>query len=284
MRCDDMYLKKHNAKPTPFAGRANAVFDADRGRSTNRSRARARLRPSATTSGPSRICCATTASSATPTVAARRTRGLFPDKLSDLPEEIRTVYIAVEIRRDAFRHTRAAGVRIRTRIRNEIFDRAVRGAADSNATLRAQVIRIARLWQRELSGVGAPVPRFGVGYIDHIVPVYINAARSAELEPLVDQFAVLVENLDSVVLAVADEEPAAGIESERVDHIEFPWPIDEAELRIPNASTGLAGRRVAWLYPWAASTELLPTQPPWRKAPEAGLFPTGLTLSRKRTK
>src|SRR5262249_14735358 len=65
------------------------------------------------------------------------------------------------------------------------------------------------------------VPRFGVGHVDHVVLVDVHAAWSAKLKPLGNECAVLVKDLDSVVLAVADEQPAAGIESQGMDHIEL---------------------------------------------------------------
>src|SRR6185295_18425973 len=42
-----------------------------------------------------------------------------------------------------------------------------------------------------------------------------------ELEPLRDELAVLVEDLDAVVLTVADKQPAPGIEDECVDKVEL---------------------------------------------------------------
>jgi hypothetical protein len=38
-----------------------------------------------------------------------------------------------------------------------------------------------------------------------------------------NEFAVLVKDLDSVGLTVADEQPALGIEGRGVDHMEFTW-------------------------------------------------------------
>jgi hypothetical protein len=55
------------------------------------------------------------------------------------------------------------------------------------------------------------VSRFGVGHIDHVVLVDVHAAWPAKLKPLGNECAVLVKDLDSIVLAVADEQPAAGM-------------------------------------------------------------------------
>ena len=63
--------------------------------------------------------------------------------------------------------------------------------------------------------------RFGVGHVDHVVLVDEDAARPAELRPLVDELAVLIEDLDPVVVAIADEQPAARIDRERVRLIEL---------------------------------------------------------------
>ena len=55
----------------------------------------------------------------------------------------------------------------------------------------------------------------------HVVPVDVDAARPAELLPLIEELAVLVEDLDAVVLAVADEQPPLRIDRERVRHVEL---------------------------------------------------------------
>ena len=43
------------------------------------------------------------------------------------------------------------------------------------------------------------------------------------MEPLGDKPAVLVKDLNTVVLTVTNKQPALGVESESVDHIEFSW-------------------------------------------------------------
>src|SRR5262249_26077453 len=112
---------------------------------------------------------------------------LLLHELSDVSEKIRTVYVAFKIRGHAFRHARSARVWIGTRIRYEGCDGTVRGAADANAALRARVKGITGLRQRQLSGVGPAVPRFGIGDVDHVVPVDVHAAWPSKLEPLGDE-------------------------------------------------------------------------------------------------
>ena len=51
--------------------------------------------------------------------------------------------------------------------------------------------------------------RFGIGDVDHVVLVDEDTARAAELELLVDIVSILIENLDAVVLAIADEKASA---------------------------------------------------------------------------
>ena len=87
-------------------------------------------------------------------------------------------------------------------------DLAVLGAADADAALPAVVVLRHRLG-------------FRVGDVDHVVLVDEDAARPAELLPLVDELAVLIEDLDAVVVAIADEEPALRVDRERVRLIEF---------------------------------------------------------------
>src|SRR5213593_4561637 len=53
------------------------------------------------------------------------------------------------------------------------------------------------------------------------VLIDVNPARPAELFPLCDELAVLVEDLDPVVVPVADEQPAFGIHRERVRLVEL---------------------------------------------------------------
>jgi hypothetical protein len=48
-----------------------------------------------------------------------------------------------------------------------------------------------------------------------------DAARPPELRPLVEEHAGLIENLNAVVVAIGDEEPAARIHSKGVRHVEL---------------------------------------------------------------
>jgi L-asparaginase len=99
--------------------------------------------------------------------------------------------------------------------------RYVDGAPNADAALCAWVEAITGLRQRQPSDVGPSVPRFRVGDIEDVVPVNVQAAWPAELEPLRNEIAVLVEDLNPVILTVADEQPASGIESEGVDYVEL---------------------------------------------------------------
>src|SRR5215831_16777911 len=120
---------------------------------------------------------------------------LLLHEFSDISKKIRTVHIAFKIRGHAFRNARSARIRIWTRVRDEGCDGTVHGAADANAALRARVKGITGLWQRQLSGVGPAVPRFGIGDVDHVVPVDMHAAWPAKLEPPGNELAVLIEDL-----------------------------------------------------------------------------------------
>src|ERR1043166_3739907 len=58
--------------------------------------------------------------------------------------------------------------------------------------------------------------RLGIGDVDGVVPGDEDAARPPELPPFVENTAVLIENLDPVVLAIAAEQPAARADGNRV--------------------------------------------------------------------
>src|SRR5438046_1816605 len=79
---------------------------------------------------------------------------LFLHEFSNRSEEIRTVYIALGVHGNTFRHTRTTRVWIRTRIGNQVLDRTVPGASNSNAPLTARIVSIAGRRQSGLSGVG----------------------------------------------------------------------------------------------------------------------------------
>src|SRR5215510_15060361 len=92
---------------------------------------------------------------------------------------------------------------------NERRDLAVLGAADAQTALEAGVLGVVGL---------------GIGDIDGVVLVDEDAARPTELLPFREEFSVLVEDLDTAVGAVADEQPSARIHGERVRHVEFARP------------------------------------------------------------
>ena len=50
--------------------------------------------------------------------------------------------------------------------------------------------------------------RLRIGDVDVVLRVDVDAARTAELVPRVEQLAVLIEDLDPVVAAIADEQAA----------------------------------------------------------------------------
>src|SRR5687768_4384908 len=64
--------------------------------------------------------------------------------------------------------------------------------------------------------------RFRVDRIQRVGAVDEQAADPAELAPRVEEFAVLVEDLDAMVPAVGDDEASARIEGERVRRPELP--------------------------------------------------------------
>src|SRR5439155_26540669 len=65
------------------------------------------------------------------------------------------------------------------------------------------------------------VPCLGVGDVDCIILVDEYAARPAKLFPLGDEVSVLIEDMDAVVLTVADEQPSSRIEGKRVNAVEL---------------------------------------------------------------
>jgi hypothetical protein len=84
-------------------------------------------------------------------------------------------------------------IRIYLGIWNEGSDRAGCGAPDSDTSPPARVIC---------------APRFRIGYIDDVVLIDEDSAWPPELRPLRDEGPILVENLNAVVSAIANENPA----------------------------------------------------------------------------
>src|SRR5215470_5593673 len=102
----------------------------------------------------------------------------------------------------------AGAGRLFDRIGNECRHGSSLGAANPNAALPAVVISRDRLG-------------FGIRDIDHVALVDEDAARPAELGPLVDELAILIENLDAVVAAVANEQAALRVHRDRVRPVKF---------------------------------------------------------------
>src|SRR5262249_18478572 len=51
-----------------------------------------------------------------------------------------------------------------------------------------------------------------------------NTARRSKLRPLIDEVAVLVENLNAMVAAIAHKQPPAGAEEYRMRYVELAGP------------------------------------------------------------
>src|SRR5262245_63167332 len=110
-------------------------------------------------------------------------------------------HVAVFVSRDAFRH-----VEVRPFFRDEGRHLAVFDAADPDALPERHVEFLARL---------------GIGRVENVVAVDVEAARSAELPPFGEKFSILVEDLDAVVRAVSDEQLPARIHGESMGHVEL---------------------------------------------------------------
>src|SRR5579871_161605 len=128
-------------------------------------------------------------------------RSLFDVFHHPLRSDLGAVDVALGIGCDALGGAGGGGVLIR--VRNQSRHRAVPGAADADAALPGAVRLVDRAGLR-------------VGHVDDVVLVDVDAARPAELRPLVDEVSVLIEDLDTVVAAVAKEQPAARIHRQRV--------------------------------------------------------------------
>src|SRR5262249_51766715 len=94
------------------------------------------------------------------------------------------------------------------RVGNERRHHAGLGAANPDAAFPAVVI-------------GGDRFRFGVGDIDRVIAIDEYRARPAELETLVEEHSILIEDLDAVVVAVADEQPTLRIHGDRMRNIEL---------------------------------------------------------------
>src|SRR4029453_12855473 len=96
-------------------------------------------------------------------------------------------------------------------IGNERNDLSVLDVADANPSLPARMVPGNRT-------------RLGIRHIDVVALVDENAARPTEVGPLIEVVAVLIENLNPVVVAIADEQSAFGIECQAVRLIELGIP------------------------------------------------------------
>jgi hypothetical protein len=79
---------------------------------------------------------------------------------------------------------------------------------------------------------GLSGPTIRVGHVDGVVLRDVNAARAAELLPLIDECSVLIEDLDAIVVAVADEQPAS-------ESIAMVWALNSPGLSRPQALMNL---------------------------------------------
>src|SRR6185369_5434527 len=91
------------------------------------------------------------------------------------------------------------------RIWNERRDLAVLGVSHADTALPARMAHGVRL---------------RVGHIQHVI-FDVEAAGPAELLPFRDKLALLIKNLDAIVIAVGDEQPSLGIEGQTVRNIEL---------------------------------------------------------------
>src|SRR6266849_6215222 len=117
---------------------------------------------------------------------------------------------AVFVDRDAFWK---AGIIFRRRVRNESSDDAVVHAADADAPVESRVVAV----------LSRHVTRLGVRDVQSVVE-NSNAARTPELPPFSNELASWGENLDAIVIAVADEDAALRIERDGVRTIKLPGP------------------------------------------------------------
>src|SRR5258706_6312564 len=127
-------------------------------------------------------------------------RQLLPEFLQPLGVGVARIDVAVVVHADAFEGARIFG------FLDESGNLAVLGAADPDALLEARVGLVGRL---------------RVGDVDAVVLVDPDPARPAELLPLGEELAVLVEDLEAAVGAVGDEQASGRIEREPVRHVEL---------------------------------------------------------------
>src|SRR5258706_2336437 len=111
--------------------------------------------------------------------------------------------VALRVDRHALCRTRAFHLQ---RIRDAVEDLAARGVADADAAQPA--------------GIRPDAVRLGVGDVDAAV-AQRDAARAAELLPFGDEVALRIEDLDAMVAAVGDDEPATRVQGDVVRRLEL---------------------------------------------------------------
>src|SRR5215469_9006271 len=114
-----------------------------------------------------------------------------------LPPDDPAIDIALRVHAHAFGAAVILGGRFH--VFDEVFHRAVFGAPDADALLPTGLI---------LS------PRFGIGHVHGVILRDEDAARPCPLAPGVKIAAVLVEDLNPVISAVADKQAASRIEGD----------------------------------------------------------------------
>src|SRR5467141_6097 len=127
-------------------------------------------------------------------------RQLLPEFLQPLGVGVARIDVAVVVHADAFEGARIFG------FLDESGNLAVLGAADPDTLLEARVGLVGRL---------------RVGDVDHVVLVNEHAARPADLLPLGEELAILIEDLDAAVETVGDEHAAGGIEGDPMRPVEL---------------------------------------------------------------
>ncbi len=132
----------------------------------------------------------------------RERHGLHADVfLQPARPRLAAVEVAVAVDDGELGAVAGAHARVAPGIEHELVHGARRGVADANAHVPARVLDV----------VG-----FRVGDDDAALGVEEDAARPAELRPAREVRAFLVEELNAVVRAVADEHAAAGVDRDRV--------------------------------------------------------------------
>src|SRR5262249_5768979 len=125
-----------------------------------------------------------------------------------LPQIPRAGFARVEVARGIYDDTFGRGGRflLGAEGRDEGGDVAILGVADTDPRPHARVVFRVRLM---------------IGHVKDIVAVDVDSARTAELLPLREEIAILVEDLNAIVAAVADEDPSLRIDGDGVRRVEL---------------------------------------------------------------